>query len=77
MGDYVVQAIAAGQVTLIGPDGVHVLRPSYDGAEAAAAPTLTAAPAAPSILQQLLNNTTAGVGIPGLPPLPQPPGPAQ
>lgn len=46
IGAYTVQAIAAGQVTLTGPGGVQVVRPSFDTrapGQAAAPPPFTAA----------------------------------
>lgn len=46
VGAYTVQAIEAGQVTLIGPGGVQVVRPSFDTrapGQAAAPPPFTAA----------------------------------
>lgn len=36
VGSFTVQAIQAGQVTVLGPDGVHVLHPSFDQRPASA-----------------------------------------
>ena len=44
IGDWTVQAIEAGGVTLSGPNGATVLRPSFDTSRAAPAPTTAAAP---------------------------------
>ncbi len=71
IGAYVVQAIGVGQATIAGPDGVHVLRPMFDGTTASATAASPVA-ARPSILD-LLRQSTPSLGTLGLPP---PPGPA-
>lgn len=61
VGVFVVSAIAAGEVTVLGPDGgTRVLRPKADpAARAAAAPAVQVAQTAPSSVLDLLR------GIPG------------
>ena len=67
VGDYAVQSIAAGSVTLIGPDGPVVLRPTFDPSATArpivqptaSAPEPEASPAElgrRSLLDRLVNN---------------------
>lgn len=60
LGGFHVQSVEAGQVTIVGPDGAHVLRPSFDPRPAAPT-TPVPAPGLPS-LQGLPGFT----GIPGL-----------
>ena len=53
VGDLIVQAIQAGQVTVLGPDGLRVLRPSFDphatlGAAPGGALGTLASPGAPT-----------------------------
>ena len=55
IGAYVVQSIGAGQATVTGPDGAHVLRPLFDGA---ATRDAAAAPVQPSILDLLRQGQT-------------------
>lgn len=87
VGVYMVQAIAPGQVTVYGPDGQRVLRPSFDPKSGDAPPPATqlpglvrdaGVPAPPrppgaSILDLLLNRGVPAVGVPGLPASPEPP----
>ncbi len=65
IGAYVVQSIGVGQATIAGPDGVHVLRPMFDGTAAGATPNSPVA-ARPSILDLLRQSTPAlgGLGLP-------------
>ncbi len=46
IGGYLVQSIANGEVVLIGPDGRHSLRPSFDAAAVPPAPPAAAEPQA-------------------------------
>ena len=43
VGAFTVQAIAAGTVTLLGPDGVLVMRPTFDGSPPALPPAVPVA----------------------------------
>lgn len=67
VGGLVVQAIQAGRVTLAGPGGTHILRPSYDPRGPAPPPGL-AAGAGLALPQP--------AAFPPFPGLPQPPGAA-
>lgn len=64
IGAYVVQSIDTGQATLLGPEGVRVLRPIYDGAALGAA--TSAAAAAPPPTLDPLRQAALSLGIPGL-----------
>ena len=63
IGTYVVQSIGAGQATLLGPDGVRILRPMYDGAALGAAARVPAT-GPPSTLDPL-RQSALSLGIPG------------
>lgn len=60
LGGFHVQTVEAGQVTVVGPDGTHVLRPSFDPRPAtpAAPPPAAGLPGLPSL--------SGLTGIPGL-----------
>jgi hypothetical protein len=73
VGPYLVQSIADGQATIVGPEGTRTMRPSFGGAATRLANPVTGSvggaatgPGRPSIMDQLLAGKSAGLGVPGL-----------
>jgi general secretion pathway protein N len=64
LGGFEVKAILAGEVTLAGPDGHHVLRPSFDPSPAPA-PRAAPAPSAPMPRPPSSGAATPGAFAPG------------
>ena len=72
VGAFTVQSIKAGQVTLLGPEGVRVLSPTFD-LEAPVPPTPVQVPQALQVPPPP-GATPAGIAVPGLPGFQLPPG---
>ena len=62
VGDYTVRAIGAGQVTVAGPEGMQVVRPTPDGGAPAVEPALAGRPS----IRDLLRQGSPPIVLPGL-----------
>jgi hypothetical protein len=73
VGPYLVQSIADGQATIVGPEGTRTVRPSFGGSAPRLASPVTGPTGAaaigtgqPSIMDQLLAGKSAAMRMPGL-----------
>jgi hypothetical protein len=64
IGNFVVQSIASGEVTVLGPDGAHTIRPSYDTSVATPALAGSMAPLRPNPMPMPAPQALPGLQVP-------------